>query len=83
MPKLLYYWRSHAGSVASDISAKSYAIEAAKGAVAAHLREEGWENFEITSTKAFETIFRIKYEIKGNPRVSILIPMKFLPTMRS
>lgn len=76
VPKLLYYWRSHAGSVASDISAKSYAIEAAKGAVAAHLREEGWENFEITSTKAFETIFRIKYEIKGNPRVSILIPNK-------
>lgn len=76
VPKLLYYWRSHAGSVASDINAKSYAIEAAKGAVAAHLREEGWENFEITSTKAFETIFRIKYEIKGNPRVSILIPNK-------
>ena len=76
VPKLLYYWRSHAGSVASDISAKSYAIEAAMGAVAAHLREEGWENFEITSTKAFETIFRIKYEIKGNPRVSILIPNK-------
>lgn len=76
VPKLLYYWRSHAGSVASNISAKSYAIEAAKGAVAAHLREEGWENFEITSTKAFETIFRIKYEIKGNPRVSILIPNK-------
>ena len=76
VPKLLYYWRSHAGSVASDINAKSYAIEAAKGAVAAHLREEGWENFEITSTKAFETIFRIKYEIKGNPRVSILLPNK-------
>ena len=34
VPKLLYYWRSHAGSVASDINAKSYAIEAARGAVA-------------------------------------------------
>lgn len=76
VPKLLYYWRSHAGSVASDINAKSYAIDAAKGAVAAQLREQGWENFEITSTKAFETIFRIKYEIKGNPRISILIPNK-------
>lgn len=76
VPKLLYYWRSHAGSVASDINAKSYAIDAAKGAVAAHLRQQGFENFEITSTKAFETIFRIKYEIQGNPMVSIIIPNK-------
>lgn len=76
VPKLLYYWRSHAGSVASDINAKSYAIEAAKGAVAAHLTGQGFRNFEISSTKAFETIFRIKYEIRGNPRVSIVIPNK-------
>ena len=76
VPKLLYYWRSHAGSVASDINAKSYAIDAAKGAVADHLRRQGWENFEITSTKAFETIFRIKYEILGSPKISIIIPNK-------
>ena len=76
VPKLLYYWRSHADSVAADINAKSYAIEAAKGAVSAHLRERGYENFEILSTKAFETIFQIKYEIKGNPLVSIVIPNK-------
>ena len=76
VPKLLYYWRSHAGSVASDINAKSYAIDAAKGAVAAHLKQQGFENFEITSTKAFETIFRIKYEILGSPMVSIIIPNK-------
>ena len=76
VPKLLYYWRSHSGSVAADINAKSYAVDAAKGAVAAHLREQGFENFEIRSTKAFETIFQIKYEIKGNPLVSIVIPNK-------
>ena len=76
VPKLLYYWRSHAGSVASDINAKSYAIDAARGAVAAHLKQQGYDNFEITSTKAFETIFRIKYEIQGNPLVSIIIPNK-------
>lgn len=76
VPKLLYYWRSHAGSVAADIGAKSYAIDAAKGAVAAHLREQGYKNFEITSTKAFETIFQIKYEIQDNPKVSIVIPNK-------
>lgn len=74
VPKLLYYWRSHEGSVASDINAKSYAIEAARGAVAAHLASQGFKNFEITSTKAFETIFQIKYEILGNPKVSVVIP---------
>lgn len=79
VPKLLYYWRSHEGSVASDINAKSYAIEAAKGAVAAHLTSLGFKNFEITSTKAFETIFQIKYEILGNPKVSIIIPNKDHP----
>lgn len=76
IPRIMYYWRSHKGSVASDINAKSYAIEAAKGAVAAHLRSQGYENFEITSTKAFETIFRIRYEIKGNPKITIVIPNK-------
>ena len=76
VPKLMYYWRSHKASVAKDIGAKSYAIDAAKGAVADHLRTCGYENFEITSTRAFETIFRIRYEIKDDPKVSIVIPNK-------
>ena len=76
VPKALYYWRSHAGSVASGIEAKTYAINAAKGAIAEHLRSHGFDNFEITSTKAFETIFRITYEIIGNPKVSIVIANK-------
>ncbi len=76
IPKLMYYWRSHAGSVASDISAKEYAIEAAKGAVADHLHAKGFKNFTISSTRAFETIFRIDYELIGNPKISIIIPNK-------
>lgn len=76
VPRLLYYWRSHAGSVASDISAKSYAIEAARGAVADHLRTHGFKNFQITSTRAFETIFKISYEVIGEPLVSIVIANK-------
>ena len=74
VPKLLYYWRSHAGSVASDISAKPYAIDAAKGAVADHLRRHGYDHFKITSTRAFETIFKITYEVQGTPKISIVIP---------
>ena len=76
VPKLLYYWRSHKQSVASDISAKPYAIAAAKGAVADHLTRCGFKNFEIKSTRAFDTIFEIKYEILSEDKISILIPNK-------
>jgi GT2 family glycosyltransferase len=76
VPKVLYYWRSHANSVASGIEAKTYAIQAAKGAVADHLLQHGLSHFKITSTRAFETIFRIEYELLGKPLISILIPNK-------
>ncbi|MCR5268564.1 MAG: glycosyltransferase family 2 protein [Lachnospiraceae bacterium] len=76
VPKILYYWRSHAGSVAADINAKTYAIDAAKGAVAAHLTACGFSGFRIESTRAFETIFRIRYRLTEKPLVSILIPNK-------
>lgn len=76
VPKLLYYWRSHAGSVASGIGAKPYAVQAAKGAVADHLKRHGYEHFQITSTRAFETIFKIRYSIEGNPKISIVISNK-------
>ncbi len=76
IPRVLYYWRSHAGSVASGIGAKPYAIEAAKGAVADHLKNHGLDRFQITSTRACETIFRIRYQVLGNPRISIVIANK-------
>lgn len=76
VPKVLYYWRSHPGSVASGIQAKTYAIEAAKGAVAEHLRHHGYEHFKIESTRAFETIFRIRYQVEGLPKISIVIANK-------
>lgn len=76
VPRLMYYWRSHAGSTAGGIDAKPYAIEAAKGAVAEHLKKHGYDHFKITSTRAFETIFKIRYEIIGNPKISIIIANK-------
>ncbi len=76
VPKLLYYWRAHAGSVAGNIEAKPYVVEAARGAVADHLRRHGFSHFTITSTRAFETIFKISYEIVGEPKISIVIPNK-------
>ena len=44
--------------------------------MADHLRKHGFEHFTITSTRAFETIFKITYEIIGDPKISIIIPNK-------
>ena len=76
VPRLMYYWRCHSGSVASGIEAKPYAILAAKGAVAEHLEKKGFSHFKIEGTKAFETIFRIRYQVLGNPKISIVIANK-------
>lgn len=72
IPKILYYWRSHSESVASDIGTKSYAIEAAKRAVKAHLDRCGLYA-EVESSIAFPTFFRIKYELKATPKISVII----------
>ena len=76
VPRAMYYWRSHAGSVASDIGAKPYVVEAAKGAVAENLRKHGYAHFSIESTRALGTFFRISYQIIGTPRISVVIVNK-------
>lgn len=76
VPRLLYYWRSHEGSVASGVEAKPYVVEAARGAVADHLKRHGFTHFQITSTRAFETIFKIRYPIEGDPMISVVIANK-------
>ncbi len=70
---IYYYWRAHALSVAANINAKTYAIDAAKRAVGDHLKNSGIYNTGITSSRAFETIFRLRYEVVGKPLVSIII----------
>ena len=75
IPRVLYYWRSHPASVASDISAKPYAVIAGRKVVKDYLASKGI-NAEVESTKVFPVIYKIKYEIKDKPLVSILIPNK-------
>ncbi len=68
----LYYWRIHAGSVASDISVKPYAYDAARRAVQAHLDRVGLKG-EVVYSKAVP-MMRVIYEIPDTPLVSIIIP---------
>lgn len=75
IPEILYFWRSHPNSVAENIDAKTYAIDAGKRAVADHIFRMGMSAV-VESSVAFPTIYRIKYALKDKPLVSILIPNK-------
>ncbi len=72
--KCLYFWRAHAKSVALDVSAKPYVVDAAKRAIAAHLERLGL--IGTVQESVMPTTYEIKYEIIGNPLISIIIPNK-------
>ncbi|MBE6013807.1 MAG: glycosyltransferase family 2 protein [Lachnospiraceae bacterium] len=74
IPRILYYWRSHSGSVASNVYVKEYAIDAAIRAVTDHLNRCGYEGAKVCSTDEFPTHYKIGYKINGNPKISIIIP---------
>lgn len=72
--KILYYWRAHKNSVAQDVGAKPYTVTAAKKALAAHLERCGFKGEVLDSS--VPTTYHIKYEIDGNPLISVIIPNK-------
>lgn len=74
IPKVLYYWRAHANSVASDISAKPYTLDAARRALNEHLKRLGLDGCAVDSR--IPSTYKIEYAIKGEPKVSIIIPNK-------
>ena len=73
--KTLYLWRSHQNSVSQDINSKTYAIDAGRRAVRDNIAKAGY-NVTVESSPAFPTIYKINYEIKDNPLISIIIPNK-------
>lgn len=73
IPKILYHWRVSSVSVASDPYAKPYTIKAGKKAVAEHLERVGLKG-TVTSSTFHPNIYRVKYDIIGEPLVSIIIP---------
>lgn len=74
IPEILYFWRSHAASTASSISAKPYIMESAHKALAAHLERIGLKG--TVEDAIVPSTYKINYEISGNPKISILIPSK-------
>ena len=75
IPKILYHWRVHNQSTAKlNSNAKNYAFEAGKKAIEDHLKRIGLEG--DVSQGCIEGIYRVDYKVKGNPKVSIVIPSK-------
>ena len=72
IPKILYYWRAHAGSVASSVEAKPYTIDAGKAALAEHLNRVGLKGKVLDSS--FPSTYKVQYDIEGEPLISIVIP---------
>ena len=75
IPKILYHWRVHNESTAKlNSNAKNYAFEAGKKAIEDHLKRVGLEG--TVSEGCIDGIYRVDYKVKGNPKVSIVIPNK-------
>lgn len=72
--KLLYNWRMNENSVALNSEAKPYAYEAAKRVIQASLKRQNIDA-EVTDS-IVKGLYRVKYKVQGNPKVSIIIPNK-------
>lgn len=74
VPRILYHWRTSAGSTAENPASKMYAFEAGKKAIEAHLAKKGIKG-EVSYTKNLG-FYRVKYALKEHALISIVIPNK-------
>ena len=74
--KVLYFWRSHSASVASDISSKPYCILSGRRAVHDSVVRTTGRECVVTSSKAYPTIYDIKYELREMPVISVVVSVK-------
>ena len=74
IPKILYHWRCHKNSTAANPESKLYAFEAGRKAIEAHFERVGIE--AVVTNGPLYGLYHSKLLVKGNPKVSILIPNK-------
>lgn len=71
IPKVLYHWRCHTASTAANPESKSYAYEAGRRAVEAHLqRQKISAKVEAMDNPGF---YRVSYALSRTPKVSIVL----------
>lgn len=75
IPKVLYHWRCHQNSTASNPESKLYAFEAGARAIMAHYKRLGIEAEKVEKGVDYG-IYHTTYRMKGNPLVSVIIPNK-------
>lgn len=73
--KILYHWRTTKNSTANVAESKLYAYEAGLKAVEEHLKRK-CQKAKVENPGEVPGIYQIKFELKGTPKVSILIPNK-------
>lgn len=78
IPKVLYYWRNHPDSVASDLSSKPYTQQASIKAINAHLDRVNISGIAEPAPNA-PGLYRIKYNLVDTPKISILIYLLHSP----
>jgi GT2 family glycosyltransferase len=79
IPKVLYHWRKIPGSTAAEFNGKSYAQEAGRKALEDAVKRRNLDAVVINGKTA--GTYRVKYEIKNNPLVSVIIPFRDKPKL--
>jgi GT2 family glycosyltransferase/SAM-dependent methyltransferase/peptidoglycan hydrolase CwlO-like protein len=75
IPKVLYHWRILDASVASDIGAKPYVLDASRRVREDALRRRGLSG-SVEAVSEVPGYFRVNYHLQGAPLVSIIIPSR-------
>ena len=75
IPKVLYHWRCHQGSTASNPESKLYAFEAGARAIMAHYERCGIKAEKVEKGVDYG-IYHTYFSVENNPLVSVLIPNK-------
>lgn len=75
IPKVLYHWRCHQDSTASNPESKLYAFTAGSRAIMAHYKRLGIQAEQVEKGIDYG-IYHTKFVVNGNPLVSVIIPNK-------
>lgn len=76
IPKVLYSWRVHNSSTAKSTDAKPYVIESQRKAITQDLIRKGYPEATVERDSKHRGYWLVKYPLKGEPLVSIVIPSK-------
>ena len=70
--KILYHWRVHQNSTAGNSDSKPYAFEIGKQVIKDHVKRSLNTEVEVDDGPTPGS-YTVKYKVKGNPKVSIII----------